>query len=101
MLEWKDIAIAVVGFLGGLIFNLFVKIMPTYVDLSKENQDLREKVRELESELDDERDLREREKERDQNIIDTRELKSAMDALKQRRRKDDPKDDLSLDSEGV
>lgn len=98
-MEWKDIAIAVVGFLSGLIFNLFVKIMPTYVDLSKENQDLREKVRELESELEDERDLRE--KEHDQKVLDTRELKSAMDALKQRRRKDDSKDDPPLDSEGV
>lgn len=98
-MEWKEIAIAIGGFLGGLIFNLFVKIMPTYIDLSKENHDLREKIRELESELEDERDLRE--KEHDEKVLNTRELKAAMDALMQRRRRDDPKDGLQIDSEGI
>ena len=89
-MEWKEIAIAIGGFVGGLVFNLFVKILPTYIDLSKENQELREKLRELESELEDERDRREQlQNER----IDTKELKAAMDALRMRRRKEDQRND--------
>ena len=85
-MEWKEIAIAIGGFLGGLLFNLFVKVLPTYIDLSKENSDLREKIRELESELEDGRELRE--KEYNDKFIDPRGLKEAIDTLQRRRKTD-------------
>lgn len=82
-MEWKEISIAISGFVAGLLFNLFVKIMPTYIDLSKENHELREKVRELESELEDERAKRNHE-----HPVQTKELQTAIDALKRRRKSD-------------
>lgn len=89
-MEWKEIAIAIGGFVAGLIFNLFVKVMPTYIDLSKENQELREKVRELESELEDERDRHEQQQ---NEWVDTKELRTAMDMLRAKRSKENRGED--------
>lgn len=60
-MDWKEAAYALGGFIGGLLASLFKAVLPAYIELSKENRELRaecrelsDKIRELEDTLRDE-----------------------------------------------
>lgn len=60
-MEWEKVLWALGGFAGGLLSQLLRLVVPSYADLAKENQELREDVRSLEDALADQNETKRRE----------------------------------------
>lgn len=44
-MDWKDLALLLAGFGGGIVTSLIKAVMPSYQDLVRENTDLRKECR--------------------------------------------------------
>lgn len=59
-MDWRELAFGLGGFVGGLVMSLLKAVFPAYLELAKENrelraecEELRERLRETEDALDD------------------------------------------------